>query len=95
MKIFVLTTFALSVILCLGSVLEPIQQYGVGPGQILNLLLYFLPVTLTFVLPVAALFASTLAYGRLAGDNELDACKASGISPATIVPREDRKSRWN
>jgi hypothetical protein len=34
---------------------------------------------------VAALFASTLAYGRLAGDNELDACKASGISPATIV----------
>lgn len=85
MKIFLLTTFALSVILCLGSVLEPIQQYGVGPKQILNLLLYFLPVTLTFVLPVAALFASTLAYGRLAGDNELDACKASGISPARIV----------
>lgn len=85
MKIFLLTTFALSVILCLGSVLEPIQQYGVGPKQILNLLLYFMPVTLTFVLPVAALFASTLAYGRLAGDNELDACKASGISPGTIV----------
>jgi lipopolysaccharide export LptBFGC system permease protein LptF len=85
MKIFLLTTFALSVILCLGSVLEPIQQYGVGPKQVVNLLLYFLPVTLTFVLPVAALFASTLAYGRLAGDNELDACKASGISPATIV----------
>ena len=85
MKIFLLTTFALSVILCLGSVLEPIQQYGVGPKQILNLLLYFMPVTLTFVLPVAALFAATLAYGRLAGDNELDACKASGVSPATIV----------
>jgi lipopolysaccharide export LptBFGC system permease protein LptF len=85
MKIFLLTTFALSVILCLGSVLEPIQQYGVGPKQVLNLLLFFLPVTLTFVLPVAALFASTLAYGRLAGDNELDACKASGISPARIV----------
>lgn len=85
MKIFLLTTFALSVILCLGSVLEPVQQYGVGPRQILNLLLYFMPVTLTFVLPVAALFASTLAYGRLAGDNELDACKASGISPARIV----------
>ncbi len=85
MKIFLLTTFALSVILCLGSVLEPIQQYGVGPRQILNLVFYFMPVTLTFVLPVAALFASTLAYGRLAGDNELDACKASGISPATIV----------
>jgi len=85
MKIFLLTTFALSVILSLGNMLEPIQQYGVGPKQVLILLVDFLPVTLTFVLPVAALFASTLAYGRLAGDNELDACKASGISPATIV----------
>ncbi len=42
MKIFLLTTFALSVILCLGSVLEPIQQYGVGPAQILNLVFYFI-----------------------------------------------------
>jgi len=84
-RIFILTSFALTLILSLGLVLEPIQKFGVGPGQVIHLLGFFVPVTLTFVLPIAALFAATLAYGRLAGDNELDACKASGISPMTIV----------
>ena len=46
---------------------------------------YFLPITLTFVLPIAALFAAALVYGRFASDNELDACKASGISLLTLV----------
>ena len=84
-RIFILTTFALTLILSLGLVLEPIQKFGVGPGQVIHLLGFFLPITLTFVLPIAALFAATLTYGRLSGDNELDACKASGISPTTIV----------
>jgi lipopolysaccharide export LptBFGC system permease protein LptF len=84
-RIFILTTFGLTLILSLGLILEPIQKFGVGPRQVIHLLGLFLPVTLTFVLPIAALFAATLAYGRLAGDNELDACKASGISPMTIV----------
>jgi lipopolysaccharide export LptBFGC system permease protein LptF len=69
----------------LGSILRPVQEFGVGPGQVLRLMIYFLPVTLTFVLPMAALFATTLVYGRLANDNELDACRASGISILTLV----------
>lgn len=85
LRIFILTTFALTLILSLGLVLEPIQKFGVGLRQVIPLLGFFLPITLTFVLPIAALFAATLAYGRLAGDNEIDACRASGISPLTIV----------
>jgi len=46
---------------------------------------YFLPITLTFVLPMAALFAGALVYGRFTSDNELDACRASGISLLTMV----------
>jgi lipopolysaccharide export LptBFGC system permease protein LptF len=46
---------------------------------------YFLPITLTFVLPMAALFAGALVYGRFTSDNELDACRASGISILTMV----------
>jgi len=34
---------------------------------------------------MAALFAATLVYGRFANDNELDACKAGGISLLTLV----------
>jgi hypothetical protein len=69
----------------LGSILRPIQEYGVGPGQVVHLLGYFIPITLTFVLPLAALFAAAMVYGRFAGDNELDACRASGVSLLTLI----------
>ena len=86
-RVFLLAAVALTLILSLGSVLQPIQEYGVGPRQVVYLMGYFLPITLTFVLPMAALFAGALVYGRLASDNELDACKASGISlPAMTYP---------
>ena len=83
-KVFVLATVALTLILSLGSMLQPIQKYGVGPEQVVHLLGYFLPITLTFVLPMGTLFATALVYGRIASDNELDACRASGISLMTL-----------
>jgi lipopolysaccharide export LptBFGC system permease protein LptF len=85
LKVFCLATVALTLMMSLGSILRPVQEYGVGPGQVINLMFYFLPITLTFVLPMAALFATTLIYGRFANDNELDACKASGISMLSLV----------
>jgi lipopolysaccharide export LptBFGC system permease protein LptF len=84
-RVFVLATIALTLILSLGGILGPVQEYGVGPKQVLHILVYFMPVTLTFVLPMAALFASALTFGRFADDNELDACRASGLSLATLI----------
>ena len=84
-KVFVLTAVALTLIMSLGSILRPVQEYGVGPRQVVHLMGYFLPITLTFVLPMAALFAAALVYGRFASDNELDACRASGISLLTLI----------
>jgi lipopolysaccharide export system permease protein len=87
MRVFILATVALTLILSLGSILQPVQEYGVGPSQVIFLMFCFLPITLTFVLPMAALFAGALVYGRFTSDNELDACRASGISiPTLIVP---------
>ncbi len=85
LRVFVLATIALTLMLSLGSMLRPIQEYGVGPEQIIHLLGYFLPITLTFVLPMAALFATAFVYGRFASDNEFDACRASGISLMTLI----------
>ena len=85
LRIFILSVVALTLMLSLGSILQPIQQFGVGPRQVLSLMGYFLPITLTFVLPMAALFACSLVYGRFAGDSELDACRASGISLIRLV----------
>jgi len=84
-RVFILSTLALTMMLSLGSILRPVAEFGVGPGQVVHLIGYFLPITLTFVLPMAALFATSLVYGRFAGDNELDACRASGISLLTLV----------
>ncbi len=84
-RVFLMATIGLTLILSLGGILQPVQEYGVGPRQVLHILLYFMPITLTFVLPMAALFASALSYGRFASDNELNACRASGISLTTLV----------
>lgn len=85
MRVFVLATVALGLIVTLGLVLRPVQEFGVGPEKIIHLLGYFLPITLTFVMPMGALFAGALVYGRFASDNEIDACRASGVSLMTLV----------
>jgi len=84
MKVFTLAAVALTLTVTLGSILRPVQEYGIGPRQVVHLMVYFLPISLTFVLPMAALFAGALVYGRFANDNELDACRASGISLLTL-----------
>ncbi len=84
-KTFVLATLGLTVVLSLGSILQPLQSYGISPTQAIALILYFIPVTLTFVMPVSALFAAALTYGRFASDNELDACRASGVGTLNMM----------
>ena len=84
-KAFVLTTIAMTLIFSLGSILRPVQEHGAGPIQAMMLLWYFVPITLTFVMPIAALFSCTIVYGRFAADNELDACRASGIGITTLI----------
>ena len=85
LRVFILALLALTLILSIGCILQPIQEYGAGPRQIIIFMIYFLPITLTFVLPMAALFAGALVYGRFTSDNELDACRASGISAINLV----------
>ena len=82
---FFLATVVLTLMISVGLLVPTLQDFGVSPGQILHLLGYFLPIALTFVLPMSALFASSLIYGRFAADRELDACRASGISLWTLI----------
>lgn len=84
-RVFILASVVLSLMLSVGLLVPTIQDFGVSPGQIIHLLGYFLPITLTFVLPMSALFSASLVYGRFAADRELDACRASGISLWTLV----------
>jgi len=85
LRVFVLAAVALALTVIPCMLVGPIQKFGVGPKQVVHLLGYFIPIILTFVLPMAALFAAALVYGRFAYDNELDACRASGIGLLTLI----------
>jgi lipopolysaccharide export LptBFGC system permease protein LptF len=79
-KIFLMAAGALAGIMSFGALLKPMTEKGLDGSQVLLLLRYFMPAMSTYSLPVAALFATTVVYGRLSADNEITACRASGIS---------------
>ncbi len=85
LKTFSLASLVLCTVLGLGLMLRPLQQFSVDPIQVPSLIFCTLPITLTMVIPIAALLAATVNYGRLAADNEISACKSSGISLWTLV----------
>ncbi len=79
-KYFLLAAVALSAIMSFGGLLKPLTKQGLDISQVGWMLTYLMPAMMTYSLPIAALFATTMVYGRLAADNELTACRASGIS---------------
>lgn len=58
---------------------------GIPKGRIALSYVYFLPETITLVLPVAVLFAVVFTVGTLGRHSELTAAKASGISFHRLV----------
>ena len=62
------------------KLIELIVTRGVSLLQILMLLLFISPSFLTFTIPMAVLLGILLAFGRLSGDSEITAFKASGVS---------------
>jgi lipopolysaccharide export LptBFGC system permease protein LptF len=85
LRIFFLAAGTLAGIMSFGALLRPLTQHGLGMGQVGQILSYFSPAMTTYSLPIAALFATTIVYGRLSADNELTACRASGISNLSMT----------
>jgi lipopolysaccharide export LptBFGC system permease protein LptF len=85
LRIFLMTSATLAGIMSFGALLKPLTQHGLGLGQVGQILSYFSPAMTTYSLPIAALFATTIVYGRLSADNELTACRASGISSLAMT----------
>jgi lipopolysaccharide export LptBFGC system permease protein LptF len=80
LKSFLMTTAGLAAMLSFAVLLRPLTENGLDFGQVCRLLLYSLPAVCAYSLPVSALFATTMVYGRFAADNEMTAMRASGIS---------------
>lgn len=81
-----LKTFALALIgttalfTLAGGIYNVVSREGVGTAELFALVPLLIPIFVTFTMPLAALFAVTIVYGRLAADNELVACRAAGIN---------------
>jgi lipopolysaccharide export LptBFGC system permease protein LptF len=85
MKIFLMANGALAGIMSFGGLLRPLTHQGLDVGQIGKLLGYFNMAMLTYSMPIAALFATTVVYGRLSADNEVTACRAGGLSHLAVA----------
>ncbi len=85
LKIFMMASGTLAGIMSFGGLLRPLTQNGLDGPQVALLLQYFMPAMSTYSLPIAALFATTVVYGRMSADNEITACRASGIDLLSLT----------
>jgi len=79
LKALALAVAAVSGVVCFGLVLPTLQEYGLDPVNSLLYMVLVLPRAAYLALPLSAALAGSLVYGRLASENELMACRASGI----------------
>src|SRR5437764_13468243 len=85
LRIFLMASGALAGIMSFGGLLRPLTQQGLDASQVGKLLTYFTPAMTAYSFPIAALFATTVVYGRLSADNELTACRAAGLSLLSVA----------
>jgi lipopolysaccharide export system permease protein len=64
---------------------EAMRSRLLTPQDIAELVPYIVPSTLPYTIPVSLLFAVTVVYGRIAGDNEIIAVKSAGLSVMTVI----------
>ena len=84
-RAFSLALLTMSAIFVLFMVAAQARDVGLSPQDIVELVPYVLPSTLPYTIPVSLLFAVTVVYGRLAGDNEIIAVKTAGLSVMKIL----------
>jgi lipopolysaccharide export system permease protein len=82
LPIFFIGLLTFTVILLMDKILKLIGLIvsGVNLFQVLMLLFFISPSFLIFTIPMALLLGTLLSFGRLSGDSEIIAFKASGMS---------------
>ncbi|HEY0007329.1 MAG TPA: LptF/LptG family permease, partial [Tepidisphaeraceae bacterium] len=80
LSVFLLASGVIAGIMSFGGLLRPLTETGLDVSQVGQMLSFAMPAMTTYSYPIAALFATTVVYGRLASDNEVTAVRAAGIS---------------
>jgi lipopolysaccharide export system permease protein len=85
-RAFALALLTMTIIFVLFMVAaEALRSRMLGPADVLNLVPFVIPSTLPYTVPVSLLFAVTVVYGRIAGDNEIIAVKSAGVSVMAVI----------
>ncbi len=85
LKLLVVSTTILVIVISFGAAIQPLAEGLIGPWRLIYFIILAMPPMLQFALPFAAAFSATIVYHRLAQDNELAACSASGVSYANLL----------
>ncbi len=83
-RIFLFSAVVLAGIMSFGGLLRPMTLYSLDALQVGEMWLYLMPAMMSYSLPIAAVFATSMVYGRLSADNELTGCRSAGIGYASI-----------
>jgi len=84
-KVTLLAMVAFTLVMTVFAIIEPLRKEGLSSDQVVALFAYTLPAMVSLTLPIAALFSATIVYGRFSQDNEMLACRASGISTLAVL----------
>jgi lipopolysaccharide export system permease protein len=84
-RAFVMALLSMTIIFVLFMVMAEAANMRLSPRDIMTLVPFVVPGTLTYTVPVSMLFAVTVVYGRLASDNEVIAVKTAGLSALSIL----------
>lgn len=85
LRVFAFVLACLTVLLVFVGVFQQASESGLGPMHLLDILPYIVPSMLPFTIPAALLLTVSLVYGRMAGDQEVTAAKAAGISVPSLL----------
>lgn len=84
-RLVLITTLVLVAVIAFAAAVKPLADGKVGPAEALRFMGLAVVPMLQYALPFAAGFGATLAYHRLAQDNELNAAYAGGLSHRSIL----------
>lgn len=85
LRVFLLLIAVLTTMLVFVGVMSEATNRGLGLAQVVQIMPYVVPSMLPFTIPATLLLTVTVVYGRIAGDLEVIAVKAAGVSPLRLL----------
>ena len=84
-KLLAITAVVLVFVLAVAAAIKPLSDGLLGPWSLVKFVSYMAPAMLSLALPFAGAFVGTLLFHRMVTDNEIQVCRASGMSYLLIL----------